>query len=429
MTNFQFPQFKSNISPDVQKHLRRVVITGLGIVSCIGVGQAAVLESLQEGKSGISFAQEYAELNFRSHVHGKPVIDLDALVDRRVKRFMGDGAAYNYVAMVEAIADAGLEKDRISNDRTGLIMGSGGPSTVNLLAAHDATREGKGPKKMGPLMVPRTMSSTNSATLATPFEIRGYNYSISSACSTSAHCIGNAVEMIQMGKQDIVFAGGGEEVHWSMTCMFDAMGALSSKYNDNPTKASRAYDANRDGFVIAGGAGVVVVESLESALARGAKIYAEVTGYGATSDGYDMVAPSGEGAERSMKIALSTVTAPVTYINTHGTSTPVGDVAELGAMKKVFADAGVEVPTYSSTKSLTGHSLGAAGVQEAIYSLIMMKNNFIAASANIETLDAAAEGTPVALKRIDNVKHQTVLSNSFGFGGTNATLALQTFEG
>ncbi len=350
-SHFHFPQFKPNISPDVHKHLRRVVITGLGIVSCIGVGQAAVLDSLMEGKSGISHAQEYAELNFRSHVHGKPVIDLDALVDRRVRRFMGDGAAYNYVAMNEAIADAGLEKSDISNDRTGIIMGSGGPSTVNLMAAHDATREGKGPKKMGPLMVPRTMSSTNSATLATPFEIRGYNYSISSACSTSAHCIGNAVEMIQMGKQDIVFAGGGEEVHWSMTCMFDAMGALSSKYNDNPTKASRAYDANRDGFVIAGGAGVVIVESLEHALARGAKIYAEVTGYGATSDGYDMVAPSGEGAVRSMKMALATVPSAITYINTHGTSTPVGDVAELGAMKKVFAEANQDVPNYSSTKS------------------------------------------------------------------------------
>jgi 3-oxoacyl-[acyl-carrier-protein] synthase-1 len=311
---------------------------------------------------------------------------------------------------------------------TGIVMGSGGPSTKDLLTAHDATREGKGPKKIGPLMVPRTMSSTNSATLATPFEIRGYNYSISSACSTSAHCIGNGVELIQMGKQNIVFAGGGEEVAWSMTCMFDAMGALSSKYNATPEKASRAYDANRDGFVIAGGAGVVVLEDLEHALARGAKIYGEVTGYGATSDGYDMVAPSGEGAVRSMKLALSTVRTPVTYINTHGTSTPVGDVAELGAMKKVFEEAKTAMPAFSSTKSLTGHSLGAAGVQEAIYSLIMMKNNFIAASANIETLDPAAEGTPVALKRIDNVKHQTVLSNSFGFGGTNATLALQTYE-
>ncbi len=426
--HFEFPNFKPNISPEVQKHLRRVVITGLGIVSCIGVGQAAVLDSLMHGKSGITFAQEYADLNFRSQVHGKPNIDLDALIDRRVKRFMGDGAAYNYVAMNEAIADSGLEKSDISNDRTGIIMGSGGPSTKDLLAAHDATREGKGPKKMGPLIVPRAMSSTNSATLATTFEIRGYNYSISSACSTSAHCIGNAVEMIQMGKQDVVFAGGGEEVAWTMSCMFDAMGAMSSKYNATPEKASRAYDANRDGFVIAGGAGVVVVESLEHALARGAKIYAEVTGYGATSDGYDMVAPSGEGATRSMKIALSTVRTPITYINTHGTSTPVGDMAELEAMKKVFGEVNQPVPNYSSTKSLTGHSLGAAGVQEAIYSLIMMKNNFIAASANVETLDPAAEGTAIALKRIDNVKHQTVLSNSFGFGGTNATLALQTYE-
>lgn len=426
--HFQFPNFKPSISPEVQKQLRRVVITGLGIVSCIGVGQAAVLDSLQEGKSGISFAQEYADMNFRSHVHGKPNIDLDALVDRRVKRFMGEGAAYNYVAMQEAIADAGLEKTDVSNDMTGIIMGSGGPSTKDLLAAHDATREGKGPKKMGPLMVPRTMSSTNSATLATPFEIRGVNYSISSACSTSAHCIGNGVEMIQMGKQDIVFAGGGEEVAWSMTCMFDAMGALSSKYNATPEKASRAYDANRDGFVIAGGAGVLVLEELGHALARGAKIYAEVTGYGATSDGYDMVAPSGEGAIRSMKNALASVRTPITYINTHGTSTPVGDVAELGAMKNVFESVNQPVPNFSSTKSLTGHSLGAAGVQEAIYSLIMMKNNFIAASANIETLDPAAEGMAVVRKRIDNVKHQTILSNSFGFGGTNATLAMSTYE-
>lgn len=427
--HFQFPTFKPNFTPEVHKQLRRVVVTGLGIVSCIGVGQAAVLDSLMEGKSGISFAQEYADLNFRSHVHGKPEIDLDALVDRRVRRFMGDGAAYNYVAMQESIADAGLTPEQVSNERTGIIMGSGGPSTVNLLAAHDATREGKGPKKMGPLMVPRTMSSTNSATLATPFQIKGVNYSISSACATSAHCVGNAYELIQMGKQDIVFAGGGEEVHWSMTCMFDAMGALSSKYNDQPTKASRAYDANRDGFVIAGGAGVLVLEELNHALARGAKIYGEVTGYGATSDGYDMVAPNGEGAARCMKMALATVPSPVTYINTHGTSTPVGDGAELGAMKAVFAEVNQPVPAFSSTKSLTGHSLGATGVQEAIYSLIMMKNRFITASANVETPDAAVEGLNLITKRQDNVDHKTVLSNSFGFGGTNATLAFSKYEG
>mgnify|MGYP003385808979 CR=1 FL=1 len=428
LRDYHFPQFKPTISPEVQKQLRRVVITGLGIVSCIGVGQAAVLDSLQEGKSGISFVQEYADMNFRSHVHGKPQIDLEAAVDRRVKRFMGDGAAYNYVAMVEAIADAGLDPSDVSNERTGIVMGSGGPSTINLLLAHDATREGKGPKKMGPLMVPRTMSSTNSATLAVPFQIKGYNYSISSACSTSAHCVGNGVELIQMGKQDIVFAGGGEEVDWTMTCMFDAMGALSSKYNATPTKASRAYDANRDGFVIAGGAGVLVLEELGHALARGAKIYAEVTGYGATSDGYDMVAPSGEGAIRSMKMAMATVPTPITYINTHGTSTPVGDVAEIGAMKSVFGEVGQDVPAFSSTKSLTGHSMGATGVQEAIYSLLMMKNNFITASANIENLDPAVEGLNIALKRIDNVKHQTILSNSFGFGGTNATLAMTAYE-
>ncbi|NBX67033.1 MAG: beta-ketoacyl-ACP synthase I [Proteobacteria bacterium] len=427
--DFHFPQLKPQFSPELRKNLRRVVVTGLGIVSCIGVGQAAVLDSLMEGKSGLSFAQEYADLNFRSHVHGKPVIDLDALVDRRVRRFMGDGAAYNYVAMQEAIADAGLETKDVSNERTGIVMGSGGPSTVNLLAAHDATREGKGPKKMGPLMVPRTMSSTNSATLATPFEIKGVNYSISSACATSAHCIGNGVELIQMGKQDIVFAGGGEEVHWSMTCMFDAMGALSSKYNATPEKASRAYDANRDGFVIAGGAGVLVLESLDHALARGAKIYGEVTGYGATSDGYDMVAPSGEGAKRCMEQALATVPTGISYINTHGTSTPVGDTKELEAIKATFSELKQDVPAFSSTKSLTGHSLGATGVQEAIYSLLMMKNNFITASANIEALDPAAEGMPVVQKRLDNVKHSTVLSNSFGFGGTNATLALSVFEG
>jgi 3-oxoacyl-[acyl-carrier-protein] synthase-1 len=430
---FHFPQFKPVIAPEVQKNLRRVVVTGLGIVSCIGVGQAAVLDSLINGTSGITFAPEYAEMHFRSQVHGKPVIDLEALVDRRARRFMGDGSAYNYVSMQEAIADAGLEKSDVSNDRTGIIMGTGGASTVNLVdsvdALREANKEGKGTKKIGPLMVPRTMSSTNSATLATPFEIRGYNYTISSACATSAHCVGNGVELIQMGKQDIVFAGGGEEVHWSMSMMFDAMGALSSKYNDTPSTASRPYDATRDGFVIAGGAGVVVLEELNHALARGAKIYAEVTGYGATSDGYDMVAPSGEGAERCMKMALATVPSKVTYINTHGTSTPVGDVAELGAMKKVFGEVNQEVPEFSSTKSLTGHSLGATGVQEAIYSLLMMKNKFISASANITDLDPAAEGLNVVRNRMDNVEHETVLSNSFGFGGTNATLAFSRYQG
>lgn len=423
-----FPAFRPNVSPEVQKQLRRVVVTGLGIVSCIGVGQAAVLMSLQEGKSGITFAPEYAELGFRSHVHGKPDIDLDQHVDRRDKRFMGDGAAFNYVAMKEAIADAGLSESDVSNERTGLIMGSGGPSTSNLYEAATITRE-KGPKRMGPYMVTRSMSSTNSATLATPFKIKGANYSISSACSTSSHCIGNGVEQIQFGKQDIIFAGGGEELHWTLSCLFDAMGALSSKYNDTPQKASRPYDANRDGFVIAGGAGVVVLEELEHAKARGAKIYAEVTGYGVSSDGDDMVAPSGEGAIRCMKQALATVQTPVTYINAHGTSTVVGDITELNGIKAVFGEAQQDIPVISSTKSLTGHSQGATGVQEAIYSILMLNNDFIAASANIETLDEGAKGIPVAQKRVDGVKHQTIISNSFGFGGTNATLALTKYEG
>ena len=402
---------------------RRVVVTGLGIVSCIGNNQDEVTQSLKEGKSGISFSEKYAEVGFRSHVEGRPNIDIASLVDRKLLRFMGDGAAYNYISMDQAIKDAGLEEKDISNERTGLIMGSGGPSTRNLLEAFDVSRE-KGPKRIGPYMVTRCMSSTNSATLATPFKIKGVNYSITSACATSAHCIGNAVEMIQWGKQDVMFAGGGEELDWSLTLLFDAMGALSSKYNDTPQKASRAYDANRDGFVIAGGGGAVVLEELEHARARGARIYAEVTGYGATSDGYDMVAPSGEGAARCMKQALSTVKGNVSYINTHGTSTPVGDGAELGAMKEVFGD---KMPKFSSTKSLTGHSLGATGVQEAIYCLLMMKHNFICASANVETLDPAAEGLPIVLKREDNVTHETVLSNSFGFGGTNCTLALSRF--
>ena len=399
--------------------LRRVVVTGMGIVSCIGNSKDDVVVSLKEGKSGIVFAEKYAEMGFRSHVHGAPQIDVSEHVDKRVLRFMGEGAAYNYIAMEQAIKDSGLEHSDVSNDRTGLIMGSGGPSTSNLVHSADTARE-KGVKRIGPFMVPRTMSSTNSATLATPFEIKGINYTISSACATSGHCIGNAVEQIQWGKQDIMFAGGGEELDWSMTMMFDAMGALSSKYNDTPASASRAYDADRDGFVIAGGGGVLVLEEYEHAKARGAKIYAEVTGYGATSDGYDMVAPSGEGAIRCMRQSMATLgDRKIDYINTHGTSTPVGDTKELEAIKEVF---GSDVPDFSSTKSLTGHSLGATSVQEAIYSLLMMENNFICASAHIENLDPAAEGLPLVQKRKDNVELDTVMSNSFGFGGTNCTL-------
>jgi 3-oxoacyl-[acyl-carrier-protein] synthase-1 len=405
--------------------MRRVVVTGIGIVSCIGNDQEAVTQSLKEGKSGIVFAPKYAEMGFRSHVHGQPNIDLEAAIDKRVKRFMGDGAAYNYIAMQQAIADSGLEEKDISNERTGLIMGSGGPSTKSLLEAFDISREKK-PKFIGPFRVTQCMSSTNSACLATPFKIKGVNYSITSACATSAHCIGNGAELIQWGKQDVVFAGGGEELDWTLTVLFDAMGALSSKYNHEPTKASRAYDSNRDGFVIAGGGGTVVLEEYEHAKARGAKIYAELTGYGATSDGYDMVAPSGEGAVRCMKQAIATVKGPIDYINTHGTSTPVGDGAELKAIKEVF---GAKQPYFSSTKSLTGHSLGATGVQEAIYSLLMMKHGFICASANVETPDPEAEGMPLVTKRMDNVKLNHVISNSFGFGGTNATLAFSRLEG
>lgn len=404
--------------------LKRVVVTGMGIVSCIGNNQDEVVVSLKEGKSGIVFAEKYAEMGFRSHVHGQPNIDIAAHVDKRVLRFMGEGAAYNYIAMEQAINDAGLEKSDVSNERTGLIMGSGGPSTGNLINAAAIAQE-KGPKRIGPFMVPRTMSSTNSATLATPFEIKGLNYSISSACATSGHCIGNAMEQIQWGKQDIVFAGGGEELAWSMSMLFDAMGALSSKYNDTPDKASRAYDADRDGFVIAGGAGVLVLEEYEHAKARGAKIYAELTGYGATSDGYDMVAPSGEGAVRCMSQAKSTVAGDIDYVNTHGTSTPVGDTKELQAMKEVF---GEKVPYFSSTKSLTGHSLGATSAQEAIYSLLMMKHNFICASANIETLDPEVGNMPVVRERMDNVTINHMLSNSFGFGGTNCTLAFSRIQ-
>lgn len=405
--------------------MRRVAVTGLGIVSSIGNNKEEVVQSLKDGRSGISFCEEYAEMNFRSHVHGAPTMDLDAAVDRKQRRFMGDGAAYNYVAMEQAIADSGLETGEVSNERTGLIMGSGGPSTRNLQQAFDTARDpSRGPRKVGPFMVPRTMSSTNSATLSTAFKIKGVNYTISSACATSAHCIGNASELIQLGKQDVVFAGGGEELHWTMTVLFDAMQALSSKYNDTPHSASRAFDANRDGFVIAGGGGVVVMEELEHARARGAKIYAELVGYGATSDGYDMVQPSGEGAERCMRMALNTVDVPVDYINTHGTSTPVGDVAELTALKTVFGDRN-QIPQFNSTKSLSGHSLGAAGVHEAIYTLLMMENSFISASANVEELTPEAEDMPIVLERRDDVEIGCALSNSFGFGGTNASLAFK----
>jgi len=404
--------------------MRRVVVTGLGITSSIGTNQQQVLESLQQGKSGIEFSPKYEELGFRSHIHGAVDLDLNSLIDRKLRRFMGDSAAYNYIAMKEAIEDAGLDEEQISNPRTGLIAGSGGTSTENVSLAVDLLRE-KGARKVGPFMVPRTMGSTNSACLCTAYKIKGVNYSISSACSTSAHCIGNASELIQFGKQDMVFAGGGEELHWTLTLLFDAMGALSSKYNDTPETASRAYDETRDGFVIAGGGGMLVLEELEHARARGAKIYAELVGYGATSDGYDMVQPSGEGAVRCMQQAMASVDAPIDYINAHGTSTPVGDVRELEAIKTVFGD---NIPPISSTKSLTGHSLGAAGVQEAIYSLIMMKNDFICASANIQQLDPAAEGLSIQREHKANAGLRTVMSNSFGFGGTNASLIFQRFE-
>ncbi|MCH6576422.1 MAG: beta-ketoacyl-ACP synthase I [Proteobacteria bacterium] len=406
--------------------MRRAVVTGLGIVSSIGNNKDEVLDSLREGRSGITFCEVYRDLGFRSHVHGSLKVTLEDVLDRKVRRFMGDGAAYNYLAMEQAIADAGLTQDEVSNERTGLIMGSGGPSTKNLVLAADTVRE-KGARKVGPFMVPRTMSSTNSATLATPFKIKGVNYSVSSACATSAHCIGNAAELIQLGKQDIVFAGGGEELHWSMTILFDAMPALSSNFNDTPEQASRAYDVKRDGFVIAGGGGVVVLEELEHAKARGAKIYAELAGYGATSDGYDMVQPSGDGAVRCMRMAMAGVEEPVDYINAHGTSTPVGDVRELEAMRDVFRDRDY-IPFFSSTKSLTGHSLGAAGVHEAIYCLLMMENDFICASANVEELDPEADGMPIVVERRDGVSLNCVLSNSFGFGGTNATLLFRRLE-
>jgi 3-oxoacyl-[acyl-carrier-protein] synthase-1 len=405
--------------------MKRIVVTGLGIVSSLGNNQAEVLESLLQGRSGIRLSEEYRDIKFRSHVYGPLNLNPDELIDRKIRRFMGDGAAYNYIAMQEAIADAGLEESDVSNYRSGLVMGSGGPSTSNLCLAWDTFRE-KGVKKVGPYMVPRTMSNTDSACLATPFKIKGVNYSISSACATSAHCIGNGMELIQLGKQDIVFAGGGEELHWTLSVLFDAMGALSSKYNDTPETASRPYDETRDGFVISGGGGVLVLEELEHAKARGAKIYGELTGYGATSDGYDMVQPSGEGAVRCMKQAMATVNAPIDYIDAHGTSTPVGDIRELEAVKATF---GEQVPRISSTKSLSGHALGAAGVHEAIYSLLMMNGDFISASANITQLDPGADGVPVVRERIDNAGLNTVMSNSFGFGGTNATLIFQRYAG
>jgi 3-oxoacyl-[acyl-carrier-protein] synthase-1 len=404
--------------------MKRVVITGIGIVSCIGNEQETVVKNLRELNSGITKAPEYEEFSFRSLVHGKPNIDLENMIDRRLLRFMGDGAAYNYIAMNDAIKDSGLENKDVSNEMTGIIVGSGGPSTQNLLKSFNLAQNG-GSKKVGPFMVPRTMSSTNSATLATPFKIKGVNYSITSACSTSSHCIGNSYELIQMGKQNIMFAGGGEELHWTMSILFDAMGALSSKYNETPTQASRAYDSKRDGFVIAGGGGTIVLEELEHAKARGAKIYAEITGYGATSDGHDMVQPSGEGAIRCMNQAIKTMSGKIDYINSHGTSTPIGDLKELEAIKKVFPK---NKPYISSTKSLTGHSLGATGVHEAIYSLLMLKNNFICGSANIETLDENATNLNILKKTIETEDIQNVISNSFGFGGTNATLGFSKID-
>ena len=400
---------------------KRVVITGIGIVSCLGNNQEEVYQSLLNSKSGISYSEEYKEHNLKSHVHGKPNIKIQDHVDRKIIRFMGNGSAYNYIAMKEAVKDSGLEDKDISNISTGIVMGSGGPSIENVILAADKTRA-KTPKLMGPFIVPRTMASTASATLAVPFKIKGVNYTMSSACATSGHCIGNSMELIQSGKQKIMFAGGSEELHWAMTAMFDAMTALSSKYNDTPEKASRAYDKSRDGFVIAGGGGVLVLEEYEHAKARGAKIYAEISGYGATSDGYDMVAPSGEGAVRCMKMALGTSKNKIDYINTHGTSTPVGDITELKAVGETFKE---KIPKISSTKSLSGHPLGAASVHEAIYSLIMMKNNFIAGSANINEMDDEAKKYPIVTKVEKDVKLNAVMSNSFGFGGTNATLIFE----
>jgi 3-oxoacyl-[acyl-carrier-protein] synthase-1 len=405
--------------------MRRVAVTGMGIVSPIGNNTQEVVASLREAKSGITFSDNYKEMGFRSQVYGKPNIDLAAMIDRRAMRFMGDTAAFAFVAMDQALRDSGLEEKDIVNPRTGLIVGSGGPSTSDMIKAADTLRSSGSPKRIGPFAVPKTMSSTCSAVLSTWFKIKGVNYSISSACATSAHCIGNAAEMIQYGKQDIVFAGGGEELDWSLSALFDAMGAMSTKYNDTPAKASRAFDKNRDGFVIAGGGGVVVLEELEHARARGAKIYAELVGYGATSDGHDMVAPSGEGAVRCMQQALSTVKGSIDYVNAHGTSTPVGDITEIKAMREVF---GSKMPYINSTKSLTGHSLGATGAQEAIYSILQMNNGFIGESANIEEIDPEVADAPIVRKRMDNAKVERALSNSFGFGGTNATLVFQRYD-
>ena len=405
--------------------MRRAVITGFGVISSIGNNKEEVLASLKAGKSGIVATPEFIEANMRSHVAGTVKLNPAELIDRKIFRFMGDAAAYAYLSMKEAIEDSGLTEEQVSNDRTGLVIGAGTGSARNQVAACDAARGPRGVKAIGPYAVTKTMASSVSACLATPYKIRGVNYSLSSACATSAHCIGHAWELIQLGKQDVVFAGGAEELCWEGATQFDAMGALSTKYNDTPEKASRAYDANRDGFVISGGGAVVVVEELEHALARGAKIYAEIVGYGATSDGYDMVAPSGEGAERCMKQAVATVNTPIDYINVHGTSTPVGDVKELGAIRNVFGD---HQPAISSTKSMTGHSLGAAGAHEAIYSLIMLHNDFIAPSINIETLDPQAEGLNIVTETVENAGLQTVMSNSFGFGGTNATLVFKRYK-
>ncbi len=405
--------------------MRRVAVTGMGIVSSIGNNPEEVVTSLREARSGIVRAERYAELGFRSQVHGAPTLDWTQMLDRKVRRFMEAGSAWNYIAMQQAIENSGLEPNEISNERTGIIMGSGGPSTSAIVAAADTTRE-RGPKKVGPFEVPKGMSSTASATLAVPFSIKGVNYSISSACSTSSHCVGNASELIAWGKQDIIFAGGSEQLHWTLSVLFDGMNAMSSKFNDTPATSSRAYDINRDGFVIAGGAGVLVLEELEHAKARGAKIYAEVVGYGATSDGYDMVQPSGEGAARCMRQAMAGLDCKIDYINPHATSTPIGDIREIEAIREVFSS---DIPTISATKSLTGHSLGASGVQESIYSLLMMNNDFICKSANIEDLDPELEGVPIALERQDNVKLNCVMSNSFGFGGTNATLVFKRLDG
>jgi 3-oxoacyl-[acyl-carrier-protein] synthase-1 len=403
----------------------RVVVTGLGIVSSVGVGCQAVSEALRKGQSGIRFSQAYADLGFRSHIHGDIEVDLDQQIDRKLKRFMGDAAAYNYLAMEEAVSNSGLTQEQISDLRTGLVMGSGGGSPANIVEGADLLRQ-RGVKRVGPYRVTRTMASTATACLGTAYKIRGVSYAISSACATSAHCIGNAAELIQMGKQDVVFAGGGEEVHWSTSVMFDAMGALSSSYNDRPESASRAYDANRDGFVISGGAGVLVLESLSHAEARGAPVYAELVGYGATSDGHDMVQPSGDGAARCMLQALQSVDGPIDYLNAHGTRTPVGDIAELGAIRQVFGD---QMPSISSTKSLTGHALGAAGVNEAVYALLMLSEDFISASANIQELDPMAEGYPIVRELQVDAGLNQVMSNSFGFGGTNCTLVFRRFTG